>query len=116
MIAGACASASSTVWPSCAKFGIAWENGNGCGVHCTCGRRRLESDFELDHHHALDCGVVRTNFRCGAAEVRWYKYIGRDVEVGETTSEAEWRDIFDRCEASIAGLVVDMKTTPELTP
>ncbi len=65
---------------------------------CTCGVD--EEDEETPH--SSECRYVLANFKCGAVEVRWYKYIGRGMSVNREVSRKEWRDIFARCEASLS--------------
>jgi len=56
-----------------------------------------EEDKECDG----ECLDSRPNFKCGAVEVNWYKYIGRGMSVNRPVSRKEWRDIFNKCFKSL---------------
>jgi hypothetical protein len=48
-----------------------------------------------------DCLADRANFTFGDLSLRWYKYIGRDMESSRPVSRKEWRRIFAACNASL---------------
>jgi len=75
----------------------------GCAVHCTCGRDKQYAAWEKENPHPAHCPEVRPNFRhkASGAEVRWYKWIGRDTEVKGVGSRSHWRRIIAECEASL---------------
>lgn len=75
----------------------------GCAVHCTCGREEERREWVEANPHPPDCPQVRPNFRHkpSGIEVRWYKYIGRSMEVPEVTFLA-WRGVMDECLASLS--------------
>lgn len=79
---------------------------------CTCGGEERGDVWYAAHPDRPDsenpfvcvptCPSVRPNFTCGAFEVRWYKYIGRGVEIdfaGMIMPEVV--AMFDRCQVSI---------------
>jgi hypothetical protein len=89
----------------CEDFGIPWDGGRGCAVHCTCGRDTGWAKWREQNPHAEDCAPLLPNFKAGAFEARWYKWIGRDLEVsGPEMSDADLSALFDRCEASVREL------------
>lgn len=81
-----------------------WNGRPGVAVYCDCGTDKLWREWASAHGHDPSCRIVMPNFRCGAVEVRWYKYIGRGMSVNREVSRSEWRDIFARCEESLSGL------------
>lgn len=87
----------------CEQHGIPWRGGWGCMVHCTCGQRERAEAWEAANGHAADCCIQVPNFlhKPSGLEVRWYKYIGRDMEYSRQPPRAEWNRIMDECHASI---------------
>jgi hypothetical protein len=75
----------------------------GIAVHCTCDREPLLAAWSAEHSHDPKCVVVRPNFRHHASgiEIRWYKYIGRSMEVSRDVERREWNRIVDECIDSI---------------
>jgi len=70
--------------------------------HCSCGvDERAKAYFETEGHYAT-CALELPNFRHHASgmEVRWYKYIGRDMEA--KNAPADLSAIFAECLADIA--------------
>ncbi|MUL61152.1 hypothetical protein B5P44_00960 [Mycobacterium sp. CBMA 213] len=53
----------------------------GAMWHCTCGREAAYQ--QLTQQHAPDCAPFMPNFvyHPTGAEIRWYKWIGRDMEI-----------------------------------
>jgi len=70
----------------------------GCAVHCTCGLKE-RAQKEIPEHFKI-CSLELPNFRHkeSGIEVRWYKYIGRDMEVD---GKADLDEIFSACKASL---------------
>ena len=86
----------------CDKYGIPWNNGYGCAVHCTCDYcERFEAWFNENklgkQGHADDCPIVLPNFKFQDAEIRWYKHRGRGQSVNVSWNEKQWRQWFDEC-------------------
>jgi hypothetical protein len=52
-----------------------------------------------------DCPHERPNFlhKASGLEVRWYKYIGRSMEINKSLPRKELRDIFAECASSLGG-------------
>lgn len=88
----------------CEELEIPWNKGWGAAVHCTCGvDERAMAWFGLpENHHAKMCAIVVPNFwhKASGAEVRWYKYIGRDQKI-EAPPGIDWAIIFNECLASL---------------
>lgn len=71
-------------WGGCNKLAEVWGLPRmGSFIHCTCGRDEVMQKWVADNPHPLECPAVRPNFRFKptGAEVRWYKYIGRGMEI-----------------------------------
>jgi hypothetical protein len=82
----------------CAKHQVSWPD--GAMVHCTCGLDETYTVW-LDHHpHERGCLEDRANFthKPSGTTVRWYKYIGRDMDVD---LHGNWEDILAECLASL---------------
>ena len=62
-----------------------------CETCCTCNL----------YPHLHDGKEMLPNFRCGDVEIRWYKYIGRDMSINCQVSRKELRRIFHDCRKSI---------------
>lgn len=77
----------------------------GCAVHCTCGQNERRIAWLNEHAHDERCPIVRPNFKHFASgiEVRWYKYIGRSMEVSDEVDAATWGRIMADCLASLSG-------------
>lgn len=77
----------------------------GSAVHCTCGHQEKYADWRGCHDHDPRCSMVRPNFKHYASglEVRWYKYIGRSMEIDGGPDTARWLDILSECMASVTG-------------
>lgn len=88
----------------CKKHGIPWNGGFGCMVHCTCGSTAKFEEWSKTHGHAPTCEPELPNFhfKPTGLEVRWYKYIGRGMELSRKVPRAEWNQIMDACLASVA--------------
>ena len=72
----------------------------GALVHCTCDFEARHQDWDATHHHHPECGVVAPNFRHHptGSEVRWYKHIGRSMELD---IHAQWEEIINDCLSSL---------------
>lgn len=64
--------------------------------------------FLETHEHAANCPEhpdndrsKLPNFRCGDFEVRWYKYIGRDISCNRSITRQELEDMFKKCFESL---------------
>lgn len=87
----------------CKKHNIPWKDGYGCMVHCDCGQEELRKEFFTTNDHDPKCELTLPNFchKSSGFEVRWYKWIGRDMETNrDITSEGLGR-IFTECWESI---------------
>lgn len=89
----------------CKQFGLTFPA--GCAVHCTCTHtKRLKDWYEKNKKgkegHADDCPTVLPNFKHfkSGFEIRWYKYIGRDMEYKKINPD-KWRKIFQECIDSV---------------
>lgn len=87
----------------CKKHKIPWKKGHGCMVHCDCGQEELRQDFFANNDHDPDCELVLPNFchKSSGFEVRWYKWIGRDMATNRDITWEEIRKIFVECWESI---------------
>jgi len=70
----------------CNKFNLTFPN--GCAVHCTCDheenfKKWFEENKKGKNGHSNKCALELPNFlhKKTGFEVRWYKYLGRDMEV-----------------------------------
>lgn len=79
----------------------------GCAVHCTCGQKEKWRRWAADHPHPDTCPEVRPNFRHHrtGVEIRWYKWIGRSMEVTGSVSLAAWQAVMDECMDSVKRVV-----------
>jgi hypothetical protein len=89
-----------------AKYGL---SAFGGAVHCTCAfGARYVVWFDREkcgpNGHDEACPTVRPNFlhKSTGLAIRWYKWIGRDMEWSRVPSSDEWRGIFNECVASVA--------------
>jgi hypothetical protein len=87
-----------------------WAKANGCArapfgeaVYCDCGASERGTAWSVANQHDPVCPIVRPNFvhKASGVHVRWYKWIGRDMEWSRTVSPREWRRMFDECVASV---------------
>lgn len=86
----------------CERFGIPWNNGYGSAVHCTCGHDLEWRAFFADGGgHKTTCSLELPNFlhKKSRFEVRWYKWIGRDMEI--KNQPVNLTAIFDECRKSL---------------
>jgi hypothetical protein len=79
----------------CCDMGIEWNGGRGSAAHCTCGVSGRADKWFAEHGHDRDCPIVRPNFlfRATGLEVRWYKYIGREMETNRPIGAGELKQI-----------------------
>jgi hypothetical protein len=72
----------------CAEMGLKWER-YGWMCRCTCDYEPNWLKWSAANSHKPTCATVLPNFRHKASgyEVRWYKYIGRDMEF---RGECDW--------------------------
>lgn len=84
----------------CAKFKRSRKL--GCAAHCTCAYDREWKKFSKANGHKPTCSLELPNFlhRASGLEVRWYRYIGRGMEVENLPSDLT--PIFNECIADIA--------------
>lgn len=83
----------------CRHFGLSFPQ--GCAVHCTCGHDKLYAAWAKDNGHRPTCALELPNFlhkRTGM-EVRWYKWIGRDMEAVNVPKDAA--AVFRECMESL---------------
>lgn len=74
----------------------------GAAVHCTCGvDKQAAAYFETESHYDT-CAVELPNFlhKPSGLEVRWYKYIGRGMDV-RGAAPANLGALIDECVASL---------------
>lgn len=85
----------------CKKMGLSYPAGSA--IHCTCDYDTLWAEWSKGNQHDPECGFVAPNFKHIATgiEVRWYKYIGRGMELSKDLSKSEWRKIFNECFESL---------------
>lgn len=67
---------------------------------CTCGVDERATEYFATEGHYPTCALELPNFRHKATgfEVRWYKYIGRDME---TKGECDWHAVLRECLQSL---------------
>lgn len=85
----------------CRKLAAEWGLPEvGCAVHCTCGAHERWTAWAESHPHAPRCSEGRPNFehKPSGSVVRWYKYIGRSMEID---IRGEWTQILGDCLASL---------------
>lgn len=77
----------------------------GCAVHCTCGQDLARQEWHAENGHHPDCPVERPNFAHPASgvQVRWYKYIGRGMELAGVTA-ATWAQAIADATAEVDAL------------
>lgn len=86
----------------CKKFRLSFPA--GCAVHCTCDfeKRFMELTKRMGSHKPT-CSLVLPNFKHykSGLEIRWYKWIGRDMELNKRITNKEWKRVFRECIESI---------------
>lgn len=82
----------------------------GIYVHCNCSYNEHSKKWHEENTHSEECPIDWPNFRHyeSGLEIRWYKYIGRGMEVNKDVSPAEWPIILVECINSL-----NMKGTPK---
>jgi hypothetical protein len=96
----------------CAKFKRSRKF--GCAVHCTCSYQREWKKWAKINRHEPTCTPELPNFlhRASGLEVRWYKYIGRGMEVKNLP--ADLTPVFNECLRDIAsGMEARSDATPK---
>jgi len=103
----------------CKQFGLEFPNGSA--IHCSCGRDNRWRDWfikkvkefrgnickidesNLPNPHKDTCSLVLPNFKHykSGLEIRWYKWIGRNMGYNKQISKKEWIKIFKECIKSI---------------
>ena len=85
----------------CKKMGLSYPAGSA--IHCTCGYQEEWMAWLAENPHDVECGFVAPNFKHIATgiEVRWYKYIGRGMELSDDVEKREWRKLFNECFESL---------------
>jgi len=83
----------------CDKFGLTFPN--SCAIHCTCEhennfKKWFEKNKKGKNGHSDKCALELPNFKHykSGLEIRWYKYLGRDMEYNQKISKKEWNKIF----------------------
>lgn len=71
--------------------------------HCTCGVDERAAEYFKTESHYAECAIELPNFRHKSSnlEVRWYKWIGRDMKVNQKFGPKKLRAIFAECAASL---------------
>ena len=86
----------------CDSFGIPWNDGLGSAAHCTCDYGVDWKVFLGEHNgHKSSCSLELPNFlhkRIGF-EVRWYKWIGRDMKM--LNQPTDLTPVFKECRESM---------------
>lgn len=87
----------------CEEYGIPYNNGFGCAVHCTCGRKERWIEWIKEHGHSEDCPIVLDNFHHKPTEfgVQWYKYPFRDTYMNMDIDKNQFRKIIYDCLESL---------------
>ena len=87
----------------CKQFGIAWNNGCGSAVHCTCSHDKEWAEWSAVNDHAERCPVVLPNFWYYPCNFKldWYKYPLRSATMNQPLTLAEFRKTIDACIASL---------------
>lgn len=95
----------------CEQFGIAWNGGLGCAVHCTCDHEGLWREWSALNDHSEDCPIVLPNFHYKPTDYRlmWYKYPLRDSYASEDLSVPEFAKMIDACIATVKVRGTDKK-------
>jgi len=84
-----------------AKYGFDTEV--GVYVHCNCEYDVQDKAWHEENTHTEECPVDKPNFQHyeSGFEVRWYKYIGRGMELNKNLNAAEWPLILLECANSV---------------
>lgn len=71
--------------------------------YCTCQAHELATEWYSTHYHLATCSEELPNFvhHVSGLEVRWYKYIGRGMELSNDISITEWIAIYSDCLNSV---------------
>lgn len=80
----------------CKEYRIPWNKGFGSLDHCSCGAQETMRKWVSENPHSERCPIELPNFwhKPSGLKVRWYKYIGRDMEFnGEALTSEQWRQI-----------------------
>jgi hypothetical protein len=87
----------------CERFGITWNYGLGCAVHCTCDYRANWEKFASENDHSHDCLLVMPNFHYKPTDyqLKWYKYPLRDSYANQELTVRQFAAMIDACIASI---------------
>lgn len=90
----------------CEKHGIAYDDGRGCAVHCTCDYRDRWGKFCEENGHAKDCLIILPNFhhKKSGLTIDWYKYPLRDSYSNQKMNLKEFNKIIQECIASLPPL------------
>lgn len=80
----------------CAKYGISWNGGSGCAVHCTCGHDRQYSEWRQVNDHKPTCSPGLPNMRFGDVRINWYKHLGRGTSTNVDYTDKQWREWMDK--------------------
>ncbi len=90
----------------CKQFNLSFPG--GCAVHCTCEhesnfKKWYEKNKKGGKGHAPDCKMELPNFKHykSGLEIRWYKWIGRDMEYNFISKNNQWHEIYNECIKSI---------------
>ena len=100
--------------PEAAGFGMAGPDGYGVDHDCAVFEMHPQwwgdctdgcpwETAEDDTPHSSTCKAGRPNFlhKASGFEVRWYKWIGRSMELSREVSPAEWATILDECRKAV---------------
>ena len=71
------------------------------GAECICDHEEREAEWDHANPHEPDCNLVLPNFKCDDFELRWYKYIGRDMKVSRPMSLTKLDMLFKKCRESL---------------
>jgi hypothetical protein len=87
----------------CTDYGIYYNRGIGCAIHCTCSYKKRWNKFLESNNHKKDCPIVRPNFlyKPNGYELKWYKYPLRDSYASEELSLIEFTKMIEDCINSI---------------
>lgn len=89
----------------CTKYNLSYPA--GCAVHCTCDYEERYNKWlkkiGYANYHKKSCLLEKPNFRYRLSNlmIRWYKWIGRDMEFSRELKPQEWKKIYQDCIRSI---------------
>ena len=88
--------------------------GDGCATHCTCATQDAYDTWAASHDHTPDCCVRQANFvhHTSGCEVRWYKYLGRSMEITGDPTAGEWAAIMTDCLAHLPAPAPSVRRAP----